>query len=576
MMKHYIFVICAILFCTLPVAAQNGIDSKVEVTRDYQGQIMKSGKAFLNTDIADSLYNFKLKFDYSTFYRPYSDLYEFLPQHTAEPVSDGRITYPWLYMRLGMAYPLMPVADVYVAPRLGNRFSFSVCFNHNSFWGKRLYATDLSRFSDFGRQAGDRMSNRAGAAMMYRWNTGEVRMDVEYSNNRYAYIDTAATGSMPSHTFDKFKATLASRSTNRDRNAFYYDVNVTYGYLGDVQNVSHLSVPYGMKATSPAPLMNGITEHSVLADASFGATIKYYHKLYIDAENETILQKSGVGGEFFGKAGRFSIAPTYKWEKERWRIGAGIGVSVLYGASKRTNGYNVVPLMDFNVEFEALRDAIWVYAKAESEQSLYSLYEISSVNPWFDNVPRFDLIRYAPVDVEVGMRGVVKDRFAYGLKLNYVYLHEEPSFYFNGGYQTPLSVDCQMLDVGVFLRWKSKDVYASLNMDYRYFMNGKSPLMIPAFDLKAEVEYNIRRRVFFNAGCYFRTSVTGAASMAGEMVYCDQVPAFVDLNLRITWAINSRVSIYAEGKNLANNKVQYMFNYLEPGLSVGGGICLKL
>lgn len=565
MMRRYIFSICAVLFCVLPSAAQNGIDSKVEVTRDYQGQIIKTGKAFLNTDIADSLYNFKLKFDYSTFYRPYSDLYEFLPQHTAEPVADGKIVYPWLYIRLGMAYPLMPVADVYVAPRLGDRFSFSACFNHNSFWGGLPFATDLEGFSGFRQRFGDRMTNRAAAMMGYRWNTGEVNLDVEYSSNYYTYLDTAATGFVSSHTFDKFRTGLAVRSTNPDRNAFYYDVNLTYGYLGDVMNVVF---------PSEIQIGKGVTEHSVSADASFGATIKYFHKIYLNVQDETTVRHSGTGTAF-ENAGRVSLAPTYKWEKDRWRVGAGIGVSVLYGGGLRKHEYNVVPLMDFDVNFEALRDAIWVYAKAKSEHRLNSMYEMSSLNPWFDNADGYDLVHYSPFNVEVGMNGVVKDRFAYGLKLNWSYLDETPSFYLNGGYQSALSIDYRMLDVGAYLRWKSKDVYASLNMDYRHFMNGLSPMLIPSFDLKAEVEYNIRRRVFFNANCYFRTAARGAASISGIMKYYD-MPAFVDLGLRVTWAVNSRISIYAEGKNLANAKIQYLFNYLEPGIGAGGGICIKL
>ena len=92
--------------------AQTGINSTVEVERDYEGRIVRTVKSPLDVPVDDSLFNFKLNFDYTTFYNPYKDLYEFSPMMTPGPASEGRVTYPWLYARIAAAYLWTPSADV--------------------------------------------------------------------------------------------------------------------------------------------------------------------------------------------------------------------------------------------------------------------------------------------------------------------------------------------------------------------------------------------------------------------------------------------------------------------------------
>lgn len=101
--------------------------------------------------------------------------------------------------------------------------------------------------------------------------------------------------------------------------------------------------------------------------------------------------------------------------------------------------------------------------------------------------------------------------------------------------------------------------------------------MTPAFDLNAVLEYNLRQRLFIRADCYFRTATTGAAMLSADSrTTLYRVPAFVDVGLRVSYAINPRLMVFVEGNNLANSKIQYFLNYVEPGINIGAGICLKL
>lgn len=102
--------------------AQSGINSTVKVERNYDGRIASAVKSVLDAPVDDSLFNFRLNFDYTTFYDPYKDLYEFSPMMTTGPATEGRVVYPWFYAKVAAAYPWTPSADVYVTPRLENAF----------------------------------------------------------------------------------------------------------------------------------------------------------------------------------------------------------------------------------------------------------------------------------------------------------------------------------------------------------------------------------------------------------------------------------------------------------------------
>ena len=187
-LRNIISVFPVLLLAAHGAAAQTGINSTVEVERDYEGRIARTVKSPLDAPVDDSLLNFRLNFDYSTFYSPYKDLYEFTPMMTLGPASEGKVVYPWLYTRVAAAYPWTPSADVYVSPRLGEKFSLGAYFNHDSYWGRVPQVALTGGNAVYsGRKAwGDRMRNKAGAFMGFRWKKGELKLDASYSGSMYA------------------------------------------------------------------------------------------------------------------------------------------------------------------------------------------------------------------------------------------------------------------------------------------------------------------------------------------------------------------------------------------------------
>lgn len=552
-------VLVPLLFAAAPRAhAQTGINSTVEVERDYEGSIARAVKYPVDAPVEDSLLNFKLDFDYTTFYSPYKDLYEFAPMMTLGPASEGRTVYPWLYAVLAAAWPLTPSAELAVTPRLGDRFSLGFYAAHDSFWGN---VPQVGTAGAGGRPvltgetvSGDRMKNRAGAAFGYRWRKGELKLGASYSGSMYALAPVEDFSSYRAlNTFDHVRAGLSVRSANPDPDAFYYDLNVDYRYFNDRQYIA---------------------EHLADAEVSLGATVRREHKVY--------LRFAGT----FSDYGVWKISPMYRWAGDRWRIKAGVTFSSAYGGRisdgnqgivSNSNRFLIHP--DASVTFEAARNALWLYMKAYGDNRLYTLYELFSINPWMDHsdIPH---LSSTPIAAELGLRGQVRDRFSYSIGANYSYVRNMLAFMSmqqgQSVYQSPAGGESHVFTASGALRWKSRDFLASAEFSYRAFSDPDAALMMPAFDLSAVLEYNLRQRLFIRADCYFRTSAVGEYMGAGASVPVRyDVPAFVDLGLRISYAFNMHVTAFVEGNNLANNKIQYFLNYLEPGINIGAGICLR-
>lgn len=561
MRKTIVSLASVIALTAASVSAQNGINSTVEVERDYEGRIARAVKSRIDPPVDDSLLNFKLNFDYADFYSPYKDLYEFSPIMTVGPASAGRVVYPWLYARLAAAWPLTPSADLYITPRFGEKFSFGVYLNHDSYWGRVPQTVLAGGNAVYSGQKipGDRMKNKAGAFMGFRWKKGELKLDADYSGSMYALTQVSGTPShseiwnLYSNRSDHLRAGLSVRSTNPDPNAFYYDLNIAYRYFANRRS---------------------LLEHLADADISLGAAVRSEHKVYLR-----------LAGTFSGY-GVWKIAPMYRWERDRWRINAGVTFSSAYGigindgvsGTSRCGRFLVYP--DASVSFEAARNALWLYLKAYGDNRLYSLYDLSAINPWMDNSDLKHLSA-TPISAELGLRGQVRDRFSYSLGANYTLARNMLSFMSQqqgqSVYQVLAGGESHIFAASGMLRWKSLDFYAMVEAGYRWFSNPDAALMMPAFDLSAVMEYNLRQRLFIKADCYFRTSATGMW-MGTEDVSASlcRVPAFVDVGLRVSYAINTKVMVYVEGNNLANSKIQYFLNYVEPGINIGAGICLKL
>ncbi len=580
-MNKRLFAICLYMLAGAVMAFAQNIDSQVEVERAYEGDIIVVSKSSLDTRINDSLLNFNLDFDYSTFYRPYNDLYELSSAVTASPLVEGNVRHQWLYADVSMAFPWTPKADVYIAPRLGNRVTALLSYNHYSYWGGVPYTPGLEGpvggTPDMGSEkvTGDRMINRVGAVLAYRWRKGEVTAWGNYSSNYYAYNANAGMTREQirdglSQHFDLAQAAVNVRSTNPDPTAFFYDVLLKYNYFNQKRSI----------AASPVPVLSDvrdIRENSFDLDVSLGATIRTHHKVFFHGELNSDYYYWTEGDQAkIGYNGLIKGALGYRYEKNHMRIDARLPF--------RNQYLSVVSIIvpEFEIEYETVPSLLWLGAQIYNNVDMHSYYDIAVVNPWTD--ASCGGVETGEYGVKLGLRGAVKDRFVYSFNIGYECVDRALSFASEGMFQSlyPTNTSAHSLVMDASLKWQSEDFYAGVEAKYRYLSDRRVVLMAPEFGLKAAAEYNIRKRVFIAADVEYQTSSLGASVIKSAVpggvttnLWTFTVPGFVDLGVKVTYAVNHNISVYLEGNNLLNQKIQRIVNYYEPGVNVLAGVSLS-
>lgn len=592
MIKRILSLMIIVTATSFGAFSQGTIDSKVVVKRDYVGEISGVHKSKLRSTFNDTLFNFNLKLNYPTFYRPYRDLYEFSPQGTADMTIFGKPLYPMLMVKLSAAYPWTPAADIYISPRLGNRFLLLLYYNHSSFWDYLPIMTlrDGRSLTSGRHNLGDRMVNNTGLRFTYDWSKGKLAAGVDVSDNFYSFHGTDLYGfplingdkqfnhkeirKLASHDFNRLNAGFSVKSTNIDPYSFYYELDAKYRHIDNNDKMLPRFSDIALFDINAVKLK----ENGVDVKLSLGAIIAEKHKIFITFKNNSNRFHSIYEDNPVVITGLWEVKPEYRWEKKRWDMNLGLKISSAYSSD---NNYRLKSpafiYPDVTINFEAVRNALWFYSRVYGENRVYSQYDISLINPWFDDRVR-NVASSIPIACELGLKGTVADKFSYHFYGIYEKADSMLSFKTDYVYQIPYLKDNKIMTVGADVKWNLKNFYAVADFKYHYYSDKDAALMSPSFELRAVAEYNYRKRVFLRADCRYRSSVTGMYA-SSELSFSDghyKVPEFVDLGLRISYSIDTKVSLFLEGSNLLNQKIQYFLNYVEPGTTVGIGLCLTL
>lgn len=523
--------------CSLAVAQQD-LNQTVQVSREYEARLMTTTKPTLPVRYSDTLNRFKLHFDYKFAERPYRDLYEFTPVHFATYQGAGVVAYPTVFANLSMAYPWLPVADVYFQPNLGERWSLVAYGNHRSFWGKR--STD------------DRMTNRLGTRVGYAWKGGDVSLGVDFENNFRSFLPDSL-----SHHFNKLSADLKLRSSKADRKALYYALDIRY-----TQTRQQMSRPVAL-------LQEAVVEDLVEATAEVGYTFAGDHRvlLGIESVNSFAAENNGL----------LQFEPRYRYESGRWLVDAGVGLAGMYTtAAHDLELAHIYP--DVSAYFEVVYDKLWVYAHLDGENVLNTWSSLFAFNPWLTPGANV-LVTQVPVRAKLGAQGVLWNVFTYNIGMSYADIKNR--LVATGDMLHPIQYDSYTgkMSAVASLLLKTKNIEAGMELNYSHYLpqsnQGSEPatvtLMAPAWEGNAFVRYNLRERFIFSAEADYRSAVD--ARMGPEGVV--QLPAYLDVEARVSYVYNRKMTFYLNADNLLNAEIQYIPGYREPGINFGLGVCYK-
>lgn len=549
--------------------AQQNINSTVEVQREYEGKLLKISKSQISTNFADSLLKLNLSFDYSTFNRPYKDLYDFTPINSIDIAGNYDVTYPSFYSKFSYSYPIVPFGELYYAPKLGDKFALVIDLHHDSFWGKSpLHKVQNDVLVKDGTVNSDRMANSAGLNFIYSWKNGELYAGGDYDYNYYTFFGlddypeakeftSSFMRNNLSHTYSNAHARVGVRSTNANERAFKYDINLKYGYLDDRASVFIPSLHYD----TSVPLF----EHKINANLMLGYFFNKIHSVKIKASSMTVK----YGGELRSNLdGEYDVAPSYNFIQNRWKVDAGVSFSGYYSCCNKSKFF-VFPKI--YASYEVWKNHIWLFAKVDGNSNLYTSSSILDINPWAFNVQPWSSV--SVLRTALGFRGTLNNQLNFSIKGGYSILENLLMFSVQAksAMQEALYVDRHNAYFNANVDFRIEQFKIGGEFNYNYYND--VVYMMPELSGKLFAEYNLMKRFFFGVSCGFRGETFSNISSSQEDI-CTLAPTY-DLGVDISYVFNNNFTFFIQGRNLLNQDIQYVRNYSEKGLNIGAGVCLK-
>ena len=550
MMKYRIFLTAASLcFVQLWAFAQN-IDPTVVVSREYEGKLMEVHKPVMDMEVPDSVLKFDMEFDYSVFDNPYKGSYEFKPylldMHPSAYEDDTRR----LYLSAGAGYQFHPELDLVWTPWKNKAFMLDVYASHRSYFG--TYHPLMPGQTEAWK--GNDMKSLAGVDGAFNWKSGVLDFDL-------GYYGIAQDDFRRKRGYNAFNASFGYANKSVKDDYFLFDIKGGFGFAAD-------------KADFRSGTQSYLSESVVSMDVSMGPVFSRTHKLIVDLD----VEMAAYNGHLNATAAMFSLVPHYEFKKNRWNLDLGLNISACVrpdpsGKNFSESGQYVYPAV--SVEYEALRNALFLYAVADGGNNLGTYSSMIRNNRYFD-------MSYAGPDAQLLDNSVKRVDFALGFKGR---VAEGLSYDVKGGYRDygSAALDAVYADVpgvaycplrslyaGVDVIWKSESLCASADVTYDNFIgfNMSSPAIIPAaLSGMVSVEYNWMKRIIAGVDCSFASSRNGG--LYG-------IPAFADLGLDFEYVFAGNFSAWAKVGNLLGMKIQKTPFYAEKGVYFTLGFCLNL
>lgn len=570
MKRRYITVMLLFLLAATFSYAQDKIEKNVEVTNVYEASLVEETKSPLNTKFADSLLNLNVYFDYSIFDKPYRDLYEFSPIESYQVgVGRGKPLYPVMYskIRLGTSAfgNIEPLGSLYIRPRFGEKFSMLFYYTHDSKWGKLPKAEN--NFSNVQKRSGqmvlaDDMFNKFGFATNYSWKKGNAYAALDYVNsfntffgsdyiqkNSHMYMRDSL-----SHAVNKLDVRLGAKSMNPDRTDFYYDVSFRYRYADEYR--------VGLPELVYNPYLNE-KEHVMDIKADFGALFKSKHLVYLGMNSYNHFLSS----DRRKPSGVFELKPSYLFENSKVHLRLGLTGAFAYGGFKAKDIAFLYPEIDF--KFNVIRNYLWLNVLVSGSNTINSYYTLTDMNKWLSGPVEIENTSM-PLAAELNINGKAGGVFSYSLGCSYSYRNNMPLLSYNPENHNMADiiyadkVNTFKTNIEAYVNLDYLDVAAKFRY-YNYF--GKVLSMMPDMEAEASIRYNYMHRIFAGIKCYYRNSVTAMANNGDEF----RVGGFFDLGLEFSYAINQELSVFLEARNILNQTIIYVPNYIDnvPNFSVG-------
>jgi hypothetical protein len=554
------------------VYAQNGIDRRIEVTRQYIPEVGAAEKLDFMPAQVDTV-PLRPEINYSITPTPWKGVFDTKPINPIKINAERYHPERPFFLRLAAGLPLQTLADFYATANPRSDMAFGAYVNHYGRWaGIR---------NDFGdRENAAATHNVAGAFFEKRFARKTLSVDI---SDTYRYYNAFGGAAMPAIHSGRFAQgakigynDLSGRVTFGDRfidlSRFNYRAGISAGTFADREKT-------------------GQNELEVFFDSGW--------RLYggdFTAGIEFCLE-SGTGRLSGHRDWRLAVTPGYAFGVKN--LDVGVGLDFVYN---RKTSFHIFPKIDLAYKkFHGFTPYLRI--DGALEDGCYRM--LTYANPYV--LSGLELPHPSHYDFRVGAHGAITRAVSYDLYFSaaiwsdYNYFvndsgevaagvydasrfaalsNDNVSIFSAGGALSATIVWGLTFDLGLKVNMVSQSAASTVHW-YGEQRAGDEEmgLGIPRFSLDAILKYNYRDRLFLSAGVEVmgrrEFSSVWKGSYAGQSVMSvanSTVPAAANLKLEAEYRVNSRLNAFLRGDNLLNRRLYRFNHYPELGANVMLGV----
>ncbi len=442
------------------------------------------------------------------------------------------------YAKIGAGNYGTFLGEVYLTNKRSTSYSYGTHFKHLSSSKGSLMNSgngqDLLEF--FGSKYGK----------VNTWNG-----HASYSNSRYRYYGLPQTDSLNNkdsikQTYQLFHAGINTVKT-KIGDKFTYSTGIDLYYLSTKLKAKELELLWSGKGTYK---INDIRS------ASLEASISNANRTDSSSINRLLLM----------------LKPTYKLIETNWDLTVGATINYSSDTLKGSKGVHLYPVVHANYNFVPGRVTLFAGIGGGMDKNTYRTFV--QQNPYLgSDVPLSHTNR--KIDLYVGSTGNIDNKVSYKVQMGYKAFTNQ---YFFTNSATDSSRFTALYDkAGVFSL--EGGLFYDLNKDWRIsanaIYNGWSTSTLakawhqPAFQSSIGLQYNLKRKIFFNAEMYY---LSGIQSLNLETNKAVKLADIADLSLKTEYRFSGSFSAFLELNNILSQKYQRYLYYQVKGFNALAGL----
>lgn len=515
--------ICAGLLSGICAVAQN-FNESVEVTNDLVVDMSGLQRKTIEIQVPDSLSEFKLKFDYSVFSKPYKGAYEFTPYNVLfRPISSEQRA-PWLYVNAGAGFAFAPVVDIVANVKVGEKLHLGFYQDFDAYVGS--YRGKSSDYSGY------ELSERVGACGYAFLKPFNFFFDTFYQG---MWVRDLELSGDPFHAFG-FQGAI--NSDGHKVRSVDYELNVDYRFSKDYS--------LGLKALGENALeLKGRV--SPLALTSNIYKFDLYYETGLDVYSG--ISKSGV------KYIKMNPRMTFDWGKAK--VSVGVKASN-HWYHDYTYSFRLYPDLEASFALFNAHSEVLLGMTGYDQQN--SHYTFKQANPHF-NASYFETTgselkeSREYLNAFLGLRGSVKSCFQYDFRAGYADKGYMPLYALRDVGNTSEALrlvygryDGMYLTARLLWHLKSWDIKSYSEFQDVSLNMGSDAFMPAAFRTSFDMTYNKMERIF--AGVSIDYMGERRSKTMGSL------PQYIDVGLHGEYRMNKDLSFWLKAENILGQRVE--------------------